>query len=75
VFSGTITGLTNGDNITATYNCSAVPISPPGSYSIVPSLVDPNGRQGNYSITVSNGSLTVSPGPPPTFTGISPNSA
>ena len=60
VFSGTITGLTNGDNITATYSCGAVPISPPGSYPIVPALVDPNGRQGNYSITVSNGSLTVS---------------
>ena len=73
VFSGTITGLTNGDNITANYNCSAVPISPPGSYPIVPSLVDPNGRQGNYSVTVHNGSLAVSPGPPPTFTSITPN--
>src|ERR1035441_7988293 len=32
VFTGTITGLTNADNISATYNCSAVPISPPGTY-------------------------------------------
>ena len=30
MFSGTITGLTNGDNVTATYSCSAVSISPPG---------------------------------------------
>ena len=73
VFSGTITGLTNSDNITANYSCSAVPISPPGSYPIVPVLVDLNGRQGNYSVTLNNGSLTVSPGLPPTFTSITPN--
>ncbi|MDB6065752.1 MAG: delta-60 repeat domain protein [Pedosphaera sp.] len=71
-FSGTITGLKNGDNISATYSCSATPQSPPGSYPIVPALVDPNGRQGNYSVTLVNGSLTVTPGPPPILISISP---
>ena len=58
-FTGTLTGLTNSDPITASYNCSATPSSPPGSYSIVPSLNDPSSRLGNYSVTSSNGTLTV----------------
>ena len=45
VFTGTITGLTNGDNITATYSCSATTNSPVGTYPIVPSLVDPDNRR------------------------------
>jgi len=51
--------LTNGDNITATNNCSATSSSPAGTYSIVPSLVDPNDRQTNYNVTLINGTLTV----------------
>ena len=51
VFGRNITGVMNADNITATYNCSAVSFSPPGTYPIVPALVDPNGRLGNYSVT------------------------
>ncbi len=73
VFNGTITGLINGDNITESYNCSATPTSQPGTYPIVPVLVDPNGRLGNYSVTINNGTLTVDAGPPPTLAGISPN--
>ncbi len=57
VFGGTIVGVTNGDNITAAY--SAASDSPPGAYSIVPSLVDPNDRQTNYAVTLNNGTLTV----------------
>ena len=59
VFTGTITGLVNGDNITATYSCSATVNSPVGTYAIVPSLVDPNHRQTNYTISLVNGTLTV----------------
>ncbi|MGD0413004.1 MAG: MBG domain-containing protein, partial [Verrucomicrobiota bacterium] len=40
-FTGAITGVTNGDNITASYTCSATTSSSAGTYSIVPSLVDP----------------------------------
>ena len=59
VFTGTITGLTNGDNITAGYACSATTSSPAGTYAIVPSLVDPNSRQANYTVSLINGTLTV----------------
>jgi subtilase family serine protease len=59
VFTGTITGLQNGDNITATYSCSATSNSPVGTYSITPALVDPDNRQTNYAVSLSNGTLTV----------------
>jgi hypothetical protein len=59
VFTGTLTGVTNWDNITATYGCSATTSSPAGTYAIVPSLADPNGRLVNYSAVTNNGTLTV----------------
>ncbi len=59
VFTGTITGLVNGDNISASYSCSATPGSPVGPYSTVPTLVDPNNRQTNYTVSLANGTLTV----------------
>ena len=59
VFSGTITGLQSGDNITATYATTATAGSPVGSYPITPTLVDPDGKLANYSVTVTNGTLTV----------------
>jgi hypothetical protein len=58
-FTGTITGVQNGDNITATYASAAVPLSPVGTYAIVPTLVDPGARLSNYSASVVNGTLTV----------------
>jgi hypothetical protein len=58
-FSGNIDGLVNNDNITATYQCAATPQSPASKYQIVPTLVDPDGRLGNYDVTLSNGVLTV----------------
>ena len=61
--TGSITGLQNGDNITATYSCTAAASSSVGAYSIVPTLVDPNHRLGNYSVTLNNGSLTVTAAP------------
>jgi hypothetical protein len=63
IFIGTISGLTNGDVIGATYSCSATTNSSDGAYPIVPSLVDPNNRATNYSITFVNGTLTVGPQP------------
>lgn len=59
VFTGTITGLTNNDNITATYSCSATASSPTGTYPIVPALADPGNRLGNYSVTTNDGTLTI----------------
>ena len=59
VFTGAITGVTNGDNITATYSCSATASSPAGTYPIVPGLADPDNRQTNYTVTLVNGTLTI----------------
>ena len=61
VFTGVIIGVTNGDNITAAYSSSAASNSPPGTYAITPALVDPNNRQTNYTVSLINGTLTVSP--------------
>jgi hypothetical protein len=61
VFTGTVTGLQNGDNVTATYSTLATPNSPRGTYAIVPTLSDPNQRLTNYSVTLSNGTLAVLP--------------
>ena len=63
VFTGTITGVTNGDNITATYSCSATNNSPVGTYPIMPALVDPDNRETNYAVTLVNGTLTVTQSP------------
>src|SRR5207245_2846429 len=62
-FTGTITGIKNGDNITATYSTTATATSPVGTYPIVPALVDPTGKLSNYTVTSTNGVLTVSPAP------------
>ena len=61
VFTGVITGLKNGDKITATYSSPAVVTSAVGTYPIIPALVDPNARLGNYAVTVVNGTLTINP--------------
>jgi hypothetical protein len=62
-FSGTITGLQNGDNITATYSTTATPASGVGGYAISPSLVDPGSKLGNYAVTSNKGTLTVTAAP------------
>src|SRR4029077_12752236 len=59
--SGTITGIKNGDNITATYSTTATATSAPGTYPITPTLVDPTAKLGNYTVTSTNGTLTVTP--------------
>jgi len=69
IFTGSITGVTNSDNITAAYSSSATSASAAGTYNITPSLVDPANRQTNYAVNLVNGTLTVtqavpkSPGP------------
>ena len=58
-FTGTILGLQNGDNITATYATTATTSSPAGTYAIVPTMVDPGAKLSNYTLTLTNGTLTV----------------
>ncbi len=59
VLTGTITGVTNGDDITATYGTTATISSAVGTYAIKPTLVDPGDRQTNYTVTLNNGTLTI----------------
>jgi hypothetical protein len=63
-FTGTIIGIQNGDNITATYSTTATPTSTVGSYAITPTLVDPGGKLTNYAVTVNNGTLTLTQATP-----------
>lgn len=59
-FTGTITGLKNGDNITGSF-AGGDPTLPVGTHPLVPALVDPTGKLGNYAVTSNNGILTVTP--------------
>ena len=61
--TGSVTGVQNGDNITANYNCSATASSPVSTYPIVPVLNDPGNMLGNYNVTLNNGTLVVTPAP------------
>jgi hypothetical protein len=62
-FTGTITGLRSGDNITVVFNTVANTTSAAGSYQIVPTLVDPDGKLATYVVTINTGTLTVTPAP------------
>ena len=55
--TGTIAGEVAGDGITATYSTAAANV--PGVFPIVPALVDPNGKLGDYAVTLVNGTLTL----------------
>src|SRR5205085_2359772 len=61
VFSGALSGVQNGDNLTATYTSSATTNSPVGTYAIVPGFSDPDGKLPNYTVYATNGTLTVTP--------------
>ncbi|HLX60894.1 MAG TPA: LamG-like jellyroll fold domain-containing protein [Planctomycetota bacterium] len=62
VFIGIVNGVVNGDNLTASYSSVGVD-APVGSYPIVPTLNDPDGKLLNYTSTLTNGTLTVSTAP------------
>src|SRR5207253_2874208 len=62
--TGSIVGLKNSDAITATYATTADAASGVGSYAIVPTAVDSSpSKLGNYSVSLVNGSLSVTPAP------------
>jgi gliding motility-associated-like protein len=59
-FTGSITGIQNGDNITVTRSSTGAAITAAtGPYPIVATLVDPNGKLSNYTVNNANGTLTV----------------
>ena len=68
-FTGSISGVQGGDNITATFSSAATANSPAGNYEIVTALNDPDQRLGNYAVSLTNGVLTVVESP--RFTSVS----
>jgi hypothetical protein len=56
-FTGTITGLVNGDTVTATYSSTDTVTSPVGTYPITPTLS--GAALANYTQNIVNGTLTV----------------
>jgi hypothetical protein len=68
-FTGTVTGVIPGDGITATYSSGATLTTPAGVYStgasaIAATLVDPNNKLANYSVTQNLGALTITQATP-----------
>jgi MBG domain (YGX type) len=67
VFTGTLTGVVNDDPITVTYASNASATTPVHVYgpatakAIIPTLVDPGSRLGNYHVTIANGTLAITP--------------
>jgi len=62
--SGTLAGVVNGDNITASFGTTATSSSDAGTYPIVATLNDPNGRLSNYTVTNTPGTLTITQATP-----------
>ncbi len=59
VLTGTISGVVNGDSISANYSTTATTNSPVGPYAITATLVDPANRGTNYNILINQGILFV----------------
>ena len=65
-FTGSVIGIQNGDNITASYASdgeAATAGVAGGPYTIAATLNDPSGKLGNYTVTYNTGNLTVMPAP------------
>ena len=73
--TGTLSGVVNGDNITASYSTIATSSSNvvSGGYAVTATLSDPSGRLANYTVINTSGTLTISKAnqtiswTPPTF--------
>jgi hypothetical protein len=57
--TGTIVGVQFADGITATFATTATTLSLPGSYPITAGTSDPNTKLGNYTVTLTHATLTV----------------
>ena len=58
-FTGTITGLKNGDNITAAFHSLPLREARSAPIEITPSPVRSRSKLGNYTVTANNGTLTI----------------
>jgi MBG domain (YGX type)/Bacterial Ig-like domain (group 3) len=56
-FTGTTTGLLNGDTVTTTFSTTAVTNTPVGTYPIVPAVS--GAAVSNYKVVLVNGTLTI----------------
>ncbi len=56
-FTGTVTGLLNGDTVTVTYSTTATQFSPVGTYPITATVS--GAAAANYVVTVNPGTLTI----------------
>ena len=61
VFTGKVTGVKNGEAISATFASNATSGAAPGTYPIVSTVKAAAATLQNYALTVSNGTLTVTP--------------
>ena len=59
LFGGTLTGIKNADNITATYTTTTNVTSAVGTYPILANLISLTNKLGNYTITKTDGVLTI----------------
>jgi hypothetical protein len=74
-FTGTLTGVVGSDGITASYGTTATPTSAAGgSYTITATLVDPNSKLGNYTVTNTPAALTITKATPSDVLAASANS-
>jgi gliding motility-associated-like protein len=59
-FTGSITGIQNGDNISLTRNSAGgAATAAAGTYPIVATLADPDNKLSNYAVSNPDGTLTV----------------
>ncbi len=68
LFTGTLSTVVNGDPITATFTSSATTTTsagiygPTSAFAIKPTMSDPSQRLGNYTLVLTNGTLTITTG-------------
>ena len=61
VFTGTLNGIRNGDNLTVEFSCAVTETNGAGAYPILPVFTDPDTRLGNYAVVTNGGTLTILP--------------
>jgi len=63
LLTGSLVGVQDGDNISASFSTAATAGSPVGTYRIAPMLSVPAGKLSNYTVHLMSGTLTVTPAP------------
>jgi hypothetical protein len=61
-FTGTVSGVVNGDTFTESFTTTAILSSPAGTYPITPSAAGAN--LANYTVIANNGTLTITQATP-----------